>query len=380
MIEATRSKRHTLAWFTRREAGWPGREHGALQNEVANRMTTTACSRPVPPTADACYVEDMTSADERDSDRDARRNKLLHGAMQRFDFIREIGEVDAHGNAKTMVLRPDPRRYDRIEDDGRTIFVDRYTRIGVAFETIVEGFKNSSDLKSFFLSPRIENTIEYAADRLDALRHEIKTGEHVPPAQQPVSHRPLDLPEERPVTFISLDVCGATRMRADDPKGFDRAFGLAFQELASAVGQFHGSIYKPTGDGFIAYIDHPSVTARDSAVDLGLTLLALLDKSLNPALVEMGVEPLSVRVGADHGPARMRSLRSAATGFSHDEVVSDALNRTVKLQEAAEPGTLLIGEALRQQLHVGWLERCTEVDTGIAHAVGIPGYKCFRIN
>jgi class 3 adenylate cyclase len=300
--------------------------------------------------------------------------------MQRFDFVAEIDKERSHGDIVVVRFTPDPRRYDEIARDGETIYVDRYTGIGVSLSTLRDGFQNSAgDLQSFFLPARIGDTREYATERLVAVRHEMETGEHVLPTQPPELHRPLELTGQRPVTFLSLDVCGATRMQAEDPEGFDRAFAMVFQELAATVNQFYGSIYKTTGDGFIAYVDHPSVTARDSAVDLGLSLLAVLRESVNPALEHAGLKPLAIRVGADHGAARMRVLRSAATGFEQQEVVSDALNRAVKLQEAAEPGTFLIGEALREQLHVGWLERSTEVGSALAEAVGIPGYRSFVV-
>ena len=316
-------------------------------------------------------------SDARKSD---RRQDLLHGAMQRMDLIAEaVGEPRADGTV-TMRLTPDPRRYDRIEENGETLYVDRYTRIAVSLRTMVEGFaRRAENLPSFYLPPRIGNTLDYAAERLVAVSHEMATGEHVAPAQTPLAHRPLDLPDERPVTFVSFDICGATRMRAEDPEGFDRAFRIAFQELAATVDQFYGSIHKTTGDGFIAFVDHPSVTARDSAIDMGLSLLAVLRETVNPALEQTGLRPLAARVGADHGPARMHTLSSASTGFTQCDVVSDALNRAVKLQEAAAPGTMLIGEALRHQLHVGWLERSAEAAADIAESVGIPGYKTYTV-
>jgi class 3 adenylate cyclase len=300
--------------------------------------------------------------------------------MQRFDFIAEVDKEASRDDIVVMRFRPDPRRYDEVSKDGETLYVDRYTGVAVSLKTLAEGFRKSGpDLQSFFLPARIDDTSEYATRRRGAVRHELATGKHVPPEEKPSAHRPLELEEERPVTFISFDVCGATRMRAEDPNGFDRAFTIAFQELATTVNHFYGSIHRTTGDGFIAFVDHPSVTARDSAVDMGLSLLAVLRETVNPALEEAGLKPLSARVGADHGPARMQTLRSPATGFEQQDIVSDALNRAVKLQEAAQPGTMLIGEALRDQLHVGWLQRSQEVPGDIAEAVGIPGYRSFLV-
>lgn len=300
--------------------------------------------------------------------------------MQRFDFQIELtGELSADGLVSFRLV-PDPRRYDRIEEDGETLYVDRHTRVAVSMKTIIAGFNQSpQDVRSFFLPPRIDDKVDYSANRLEAVRHELRSGEHQPPTQRADAHRPLQLSEQRPVTFLSVDVCGATRMRAKSPDGFDRAFDVAFQEMAAAVGMFYGAILKATGDGFIAFIDHPSVTARDSAADLGLTMLAVLRDAVNPALAEVGLPQLAIRVGADHGTAAVKTRRSVATGFETSEVVSDALNRSVKLQEAAEPGTFVIGEALREQLHVSWINRTREARPAIADLVGIPGYRAYEV-
>lgn len=171
--------------------------------------------------------------------RGGRRDELLRGAMQRFDFQIELtGEPSADGFVSFRLI-PDPKRYERLERDGETLYVDRHTRIAVSMKTLVDGFnKNPQVLRSFFLPPRIDNTMNYSASRLAAVRHELRTGEHQPPTQKADPHRPLQLPEERPVTFLSVDVCGATRMRAESPDGFDRAFDVAFQEADRL--QLHG--------------------------------------------------------------------------------------------------------------------------------------------
>ncbi len=309
-----------------------------------------------------------------------RRDEILRGGLQRFDCEMEVVGTDPATGHVVLRLVPDPRRYDEIERDGTTLFVDRFTGVGVALETIVEAFKRAGRVPSHHLPPLIESSLEYARTRLDAVRHELATGEHVAPATLPRKHRDFEHAEERAVTFISVDVCGATVMRARGEADFDRAFDLFFQELATAVGHFHGSILKTTGDGFIAYLDHPSVLSRDNAVDLARTLLALTENAVNVALAEASLPTFRIRVGADDGPARLRTFRSPTTGFSSVDVTSDALNRAVKLQEAARPGTLLIGEALRERLHIGWVERTRTADAAIAEAVGIPGYRCFEVD
>lgn len=168
-------------------------------------------------------------------------------------------------------------------------------------------------------------------------------------------------------------------MRRKNPAAFDRAYELFTRELGTLVGQFNGSILKTKGDGFIAFIDHPSFTNLcDHIIDMGLSLLVLLHRSLNPTLVKAGMEPLSIRIGADYGEALVRQLTIPSTGFIAQEVASDALNRAVKIEEACSPDQFWVGRCLYELIHVKWLERATETECD-GSCMGMPGYKTYRI-
>ena len=295
---------------------------------------------------------------------------------QRADFVMEAVDVGEEGRITTKML-PDPRRYEITEKDGEVLYIDKYLGHAFSLDAMVAGF---AGVPIYALSPRIDSTLEYTQSRHDALNSEIGSGEYTPPAESPNLHRELDTSgEERLIGFVSVDICGATALRRRNAAAFDRAYELFTRELGTVVGQFNGSILKTKGDGFIAFIDHPSFTrVSDNVVDMGLSLLAVLHHSLNPALEKAGIEPLSIRVGADFGEAKIKTISVPATGFVCQEVVSDALNRAVKIEEACQPNELLIGRCLYQLIHVGWLERATEVKFDGAQ-VGMPGYQTYRI-
>jgi class 3 adenylate cyclase len=160
---------------------------------------------------------------------------------------------------------------------------------------------------------------------------------------------------------------------------FDEAYRIFVRELGTVVGQFKGHIYKLTGDGFTAYIDHPAFTVRsDQAVDLGLSLLVMLRESINPALVGAGLPEFKIRIGADSGLATFRQIEVPMTGFSDTEVGSDALNRAVKIQESAGANEFRIGRDLYELLHVKWLERAAEV-CFYGGSIGTPEYRVYKV-
>jgi class 3 adenylate cyclase len=119
-------------------------------------------------------------------------------------------------------------------------------------------------------------------------------------------------------------------------------------------------------------------TQCDNTVDLGLTLLRVLREAINPALEEAGLPLLEMRVGADAGKASKRVVSVQATGFQSYDIGSEALNRAVKIQECAQTGQFLIGQALYELLHIGWLERCSLVPFE-GELLGAPGYRVFRL-
>jgi class 3 adenylate cyclase len=259
--------------------------------------------------------------------------------------------------------------------NGEQFLLDKY------FDTLVSFAEITKDLAKLpmFQSPRTINSAPaYATKRREAVEQELETGQYVPPVETPKHHEPFS-DEVRDVAFVSVDICGATARRASNAGAYDTAFGMFMRELATLVGQFHGTVLKTKGDGFIAYVDLPSFTVEtDTAVDLALSIVLMVQETINPALEILGQPPLAVRVGADYGEAKLEKLWIAATEFLQADLVSDALNRAVKIEESCSPNEVRIGYSLYKLIHVQWLERCEEVEFDCAQ-VGIDGYRIYRV-
>ncbi len=299
----------------------------------------------------------------------------------RIDFTME----DVHADDATRIVRfrvaPDPRRYDKVERNGEAYYLDKYlNHLFKADELLRQCAEKAVGLPVYHLSPSIKSAPDYAAARKAALDAELRGGSYIVPAEHAVQHRSLDggAPTKW-LVFLSVDICGGTALRRADPVAFECAYKIFLRELGTVVGQFNGTILKTTGDGFIAYIDHPSFTQQcDNAIDLGLSYVLMLRESINPALAKVGLPQLRIRVGADCGDATLRQVEIPLTGYSQAEVASDALNRAVKIEQDAEDNEFRIGRGLYELIHVGWLERAEETPFD-GESVGIPGYQTYRI-
>lgn len=305
-------------------------------------------------------------------------NKKSELIPLRADFIQKVISFDKETHIAQFSMTPDPRRYDKIERDGEMLYVDKYLKTAFTLDALLGGFQPG--IPSYALSSSINSTVEYAAERLSALEHEIDGGDYVPPKQKALAHYYLTPGNvKRDLGFLSVDICGASALRKRNADAFDRAYDFFIRELGTVVGQFNGSILKTKGDGFIAYIDHPSFTNLcDAVIDMGLSILYLLHKSINPMLAKAGIPTFNIRIGADYGAALIRQMNIQTTGFSSIEVASDALNRAVKIEEACEANEFRIGRSLYELIHVQWLERATEVEFD-GESVGYSSYQTYRM-
>lgn len=313
---------------------------------------------------------------------DSNREDERIGHWGRMDFKVEVIQTDEATRATVLCLIPDPRRYGKATIDGKPHYIDKYLRTAISEELMHQMCENQAKgLPLYSLSASIESAPDYAVSRKYALEDELQGGSYVPPAEKPVAHRALDVgAANKNLVFLSVDVCGSTALRRANRAGYDRAYELLIRELGTVVGQFNGTLLKTTGDGFIAYIDYPSFTQQcDHAIDMGLTFLVVLQESINPALESAGLPALRIRVGADYGDAVIRQVEIATTGFTAPDVASDALNRSVKIEQSSGENEFRIGRRLYELIHVQWLERTTEVSFD-GSSIGVPDYKVYKVN
>ena len=144
------------------------------------------------------------------------------------------------------------------------------------------------------------------------------------------------------VTLLFTDVSGSTSLgEALDPEALRGVMGRYFEVARAAVERHGGVVEKFVGDAVLAVFGLPEVREDDAvravraAADLQRAMAVLVEE-----LAQTQAVRLAIRTGVNTGPVVTGTDRaggSFATG--------DAVNTAARLEQAAQPGEVLLGQA-----------------------------------
>jgi class 3 adenylate cyclase len=156
--------------------------------------------------------------------------------------------------------------------------------------------------------------------------------------------------ERRIVTVLFADLVGFTplseRLDAEDVGTIQDAY---FATVRETIGRYGGQLEKFIGDAVMAVFGLPRTRDDDAerAVRAGLALVNAVDGLAGRIGLETG--DLRIRVGVNTGEVVSAEAWSAgnpaADGPADARVTGDAVNTAARLQTAAPPGRVLLGEA-----------------------------------
>lgn len=207
---------------------------------------------------------------------------------------------------------------------------------------------------------------------VDAPEPTTESQDHRVPA--PAAAAPSDRIDDelRPVTALFADVVGSTslgeRLPPDEVK---ELIGECVNLMSRAVEQFGGSIQSYMGDGIAAFFGLPTAHEDDPerAAHAAIRILEVVAEYSRDIAAAWGVEDFNVRVGVNSGQTAV-----GAVGAAEQQIVAlgDATNVAARLQSAAAPGTIVVGESTARRLaHRFVLESLGELSVkGRAQAVG----------
>jgi class 3 adenylate cyclase/tetratricopeptide (TPR) repeat protein len=146
------------------------------------------------------------------------------------------------------------------------------------------------------------------------------------------------------VTVIFSDMVGSTALGEKlDPESFLNVMAAYYNAMRQAVEVHGGTVEKFIGDAVMAVFGVPRLHEDDAlrAVRAAVEMQAALAR-LNDDLQELGVQ-LETRTGVNTGEvlAGSASMRDAI-------VVGDPVNTAARLEQAAKPGQVLLGETTYQ--------------------------------
>ena len=175
----------------------------------------------------------------------------------------------------------------------------------------------------------------------------VRCGEPLPPNARfcPSCGAPVAVvatEERKIVTVLFADIAGSTELATRlDPERFREMMGGFYNEVSEELEALRGRAEKFVGDAVMAVFGIPHAHEDDAvrAIRAGIVIrerMERLDRELGLPL------PLKIRVGINTG--------SVATGSGPTDqllVSGAAINLAARLQEAAQPNEILVGETTR---------------------------------
>jgi class 3 adenylate cyclase len=156
--------------------------------------------------------------------------------------------------------------------------------------------------------------------------------------------------EMRPVTSLFADVVGSTalgeRLGPDEVKAL---VGECVTRMSRAVEEFGGTIQAYMGDGICAYFGVPQAHEDDPqrATKAALRIISVVSEYAEDIEAAWGITGFNVRVGINTGQTAVGSVGAAAP---QTVALGDSTNVAARLQSAASPGTIVVGEATAKHL------------------------------
>jgi class 3 adenylate cyclase len=168
--------------------------------------------------------------------------------------------------------------------------------------------------------------------------------------------------ELRPVTALFADVVGSTalgeRLQPHETKAL---IGECVNRMTRAVEQFGGTVQSYMGDGIAAFFGLPAAHEDDPerAAWAALRIIDVISEYARDIADAWGVTNFNVRVGINTGQAAVGAIGAAQ---QQQLALGDTTNVAARLQSAAAPGTIAVGEQTTRRLaHRFVLESLGEV-------------------
>src|SRR5919106_3619329 len=156
-------------------------------------------------------------------------------------------------------------------------------------------------------------------------------------ARQP----PTGTEARKVVTALFSDVTGSTVLGQDlDPESLRRIMSRYFEEMKSVVERHGGTVEKFIGDAVMAVFGVPLLHEDDAlrAVRAGVEMRDALQR-LNDEFERTWGVRIATRTGVNTG-----EVMAGAPGRGESLVIGDAVNVAARLEQAAQPGEILVGE------------------------------------
>ena len=175
-------------------------------------------------------------------------------------------------------------------------------------------------------------------------------------AEKPGNDQASDTAERRHLTVLFCDLVESTGLAERlDPEDLREVFDAYQETCATVVERYHGHIARVVGDGLLIYFGYPRAHEDDPrlAVVAGTEIIKALEPVNTRFRVEFG-EQVSVRIGIHTGLVVVGAMGSGEM-YQRSAVVGRTPNVAARLQDLADPNTVLVSSSTQRLLGSGVL-------------------------
>ena len=281
-----------------------------------------------------------------------------------MDFLPEIISIDDESNSLTVLLKPDPMRYEWRKAEQKKYLYDKLDNILCPEQVFYDLSRQIVNHRISLQSQEIDD-IPICTDFSKPFIEKVLKGQKIAPRLEDKSEEFLQSLESDELTFaiISLDVVGSTALCISlNPSTYANLISVVLWKLSAIIPKFHGHVLKYTGDGLIAYFPEPGfITKNDLAVDCAVALRRVIYKGLDTIFKEFGCPPIEVRIGIDTGEAFIKIIGDPSTK-QHKDIIGSVVSLAAKIQAVTKPGEIYMGETTCRNLHNMWKENIELVE------------------
>lgn len=273
--------------------------------------------------------------------------------VYRIDLLQEIEWFDEKNNRMCVKWTPNPERYEWKIINGKKCLCDKLEDVIIPEEVYHNVIMQMEGKGLYWVRPTIDSNLNYINERTPKMRSFLES--------QSSNYEFRDKSEEflnslsikeMPFVILCIDLKGSTQLSRElSLQDNAKVTELFLKEMSLIVGAYHGYVLKYVGDGLIAYFPEPNFLGmEDVSVDCAVTMKFIIERAINPILVEKNLPELKFRIGLDSGKAIISTVGDASTK-QHKDLIGLTISFASKIQGVARENGIVIGESVKKQIH-----------------------------
>jgi class 3 adenylate cyclase len=285
----------------------------------------------------------------------------------RMDLVSEESEIVEETEEYTQIeqaLKPNPERYDFVDDDDKEGWYDTHDNVFIPKEVLVEMWEEQAEGLPIYYSPDlIDDWEEYTSEKLSEFSEVFEKDGVVSPSSTDddrfINYKSsLDDDDNPAFVIIKADLVASTKIAAEYTKTEYLRITNSFEYLVvEAIRKHRGFYLKKEGDGIYGFFPAPNLTGKhDNAALCALRILTLISGVLSKAMSDNGYPAVGVRIGLDSGRPEI-----VPDGDSSFDLMGLTMNLAAKMEGVAEPNEVVIGQLTERNLHTRYREATSEI-------------------